>query len=531
MGVRALDHVNDSLEELSKEELVVLVRALQERVPATPSAGVSDLDSKAAAAHAIERAGLLNAAMEEMPAAITVKGRDGRYLVVNAAARRLLGASGGDAVGRRIEDLVPAAVAKSIAAADARVLDGEALPPAYEQTFSPAGQPVTVRTSKTALHDPDTGAIIGVVTLSANAVDMDPDAARLSSLVRSAPFPLYFKDTDARFTIVNAAFLDLYGTTVEAAIGHTSPEALGAVGVEYMAEDQQVLETREIFRREVTLAGKQHMVVKFPVLDSHGNLLGVGGTEPSIADLKAMEEALMRAKTDAEVANRAKSQFLATMSHELRTPLNAIIGFATIMRDGLIEDLSPAQHRDYAGDIADSATLLLELINDVLDISKAEVGTMTLDRDRFDASALVARCITLAETQGNVTVPIKADLPSAPVEGYGDERRVRQVLSNLIHNARKFTDTGEITVTARLVETGALRLAVSDTGIGIDPLDLPTITEPFSRGTDAMRRRTDGAGLGLWLSAALIEAHGGTLTIKSEPGTGTTVDVVLPPQG
>ncbi len=514
------DADDDGLDRLSRDELIAMVRALRdapERAAVSPKLQAPDDP-------------LLRLAMESVPAAITVKGCDGRYRAMNRAARRLLGVAEGTGAGKRIRDLVPEAVAEAVEQADSRVLAGEELPPAYEQTFSPTGVPVTVRTTKVALREPVSDEIVGVVTLSANAVDMDPDAARLDSLIRSIPFPLYFKDREARFTVANKAFADLYGARIEDVIGRTSPEALGAVGEEYLEEDLHVLRTGTVFTREVTLVGKQHLVLKFPVLDSLGNLLGVGGTEPSIAELKAMEDELARAKTEAEVANRAKSQFLATMSHELRTPLNAIIGFSEIMRDGLVHDLSIEQHKDYAADIANSAALLLELINDVLDLSKAEVGSLVLRKDDFDGAALVRRCIQLASADGSISVPIRAALPEGGLLAYGDERRIRQVLSNLLHNASKFTDSGEIVVEGDTDPRGNLSIVVRDSGIGIAPDQLPVITEPYAQGADALRRRSNGAGLGLWLSRTLVEAHGGTLSIESEPGTGTTVRIELPPR-
>ncbi|MBP5855404.1 PAS domain-containing protein [Marivibrio halodurans] len=508
--------MSKDLEKLSREELITLIHDMRARQAS---------DSEASA-----RAALLDAAMDAIPAAISVKDEDGRYLVMNRAVRELLGVSEHGAIGGRIEDLVPRSLAHAIRQADRRILSGETLPATFEQSFAPSGDPVMVRTSKAPLRAPGTDEVVGVVTISINAIDMDIDAARLDALIRSVPFPLYFKDREARFTVANRALLELYGAPTDNVVGLTSAEAFGAPGHEYVDEDLSVLRTGETFTREITLAGKQHMVLKFPVRDSHGHLLGVGGTEPSIADLKEMEEALTLAKTEAEMANRAKSQFLAMMSHELRTPLNAIIGFASIMRDSVIDDLSLEQHRDYAADIAASASLLLELINDMLDLSKAEAGTLDLEKDVFDAAALVRRCIELAELQGNRHVPIRTELPDDRLVGYGDERRIRQVLSNLIHNARKFTENGEIVVRAHREPKGAVTFMVKDTGIGIEPSDLPGITEPFSQGTVSFKRRAEGAGLGLWLSRTVVEAHDGVLDIASQPRVGTTVRFSLPPR-
>ncbi|HNW93527.1 MAG TPA: ATP-binding protein [bacterium] len=238
-------------------------------------------------------------------------------------------------------------------------------------------------------------------------------------------------------------------------------------------------------------------------------------------------EELRIAKERAESADRLKSAFLATMSHELRTPLNSIIGFTGILLQGLAGGLNDEQRKQMEM-VRGSARHLLALINDVLDISKIEAGQLQVVREPYDLRQTITQAVQsvqpLAEKRG-----LALTLTLAPELGptIGDERRVRQILVNLINNAIKFTERGGVEVTAAL-QGGACRLAVQDTGIGIKPEEMDILFRPFQQIDNTLTRRREGTGLGLSICKRLAELMGGSISVASEFGRGSTFTVILP---
>lgn len=248
-----------------------------------------------------------------------------------------------------------------------------------------------------------------------------------------------------------------------------------------------------------------------------------------ITDLKVGEEELRRAKALAESAAQAKSDFLAAMSHELRTPLNAVIGFSDTILSGIFGELDHPRYREYVQDIHRSGEHLLSLINDILDLSKVEAGAMVLDRQPIALEPVISRALSMMRDSATAHgLTLEASLPAHLPKLAGDERRLLQVLLNLLSNAVKFTpEGGRIEVTAHM-EIDALAVTVKDSGIGIRREDIPVALEVFGQIDSSLSRRFPGSGLGLPLSRRLIEMHGGTLSLDSEPDQGTTVTVRLP---
>jgi cell cycle sensor histidine kinase DivJ len=242
---------------------------------------------------------------------------------------------------------------------------------------------------------------------------------------------------------------------------------------------------------------------------------------------RAYEAWLEQGKSDAEQLALAKSRFLANMSHELRTPLNAIIGFSDIMRSKMFGPLAE-RYAEYAGLIHESGGHLLDLINDVLDMSKIEADRFTLALEPFDAREAVSAALRLVRVQADTAhIILRGALPPQPLEVNADRRAIKQIVLNLVSNALKFTTAGgQVSVVARNLG-GQLEIIVADTGVGIAPHDLERLGRPYEQAGGAAQRAM-GTGLGLSLVRAFAELHGGTMTIKSILGEGTAVSIKLP---
>jgi signal transduction histidine kinase len=252
-------------------------------------------------------------------------------------------------------------------------------------------------------------------------------------------------------------------------------------------------------------------------------------TYTDVTEAWRAEEELRRAKESAEAANQAKSHFLATMSHELRTPLNAVIGFSdALLRES--ENPTPTRVAEFARQINESGRNLLGLINIILDVARIESGRFDLLSERVDVVRLVRTAVRKADAAAQAAeIALTAELPKTLPMLRGDERRLAQVLRNLLSNAVKFTEIGgNVTAGARLEPDGGLLIYVRDTGIGIPGEELDRVFEPFTQIESTLSRRFQGAGLGLYMSRALVVGHGGTLVLRSELGKGTIAEIRLP---
>jgi PAS domain S-box-containing protein len=270
--------------------------------------------------------------------------------------------------------------------------------------------------------------------------------------------------------------------------------------------------------------------------DPGGHIVALFGVVQDITDLARSEMDAHTAREAADAANRSKSEFLATMSHELRTPLNAVIGFSEIIQKEMFGPVGgDPRYREYAGDIRDSGQILLDLVNDVLDLSKIEAGRTTLEESVLELAPLGDRALRLVRERAakhNLTVET-IGLDSAP-RLRADGRLVTQMLFNLATNAVKFTPSGgTITVFAGATDDGSLVLGVRDTGIGIASEDLARVSEPYFQVRSTQVRPVhkggaEGTGLGLTLVRTMMELHDGRLELDSSVGVGTTVRLVFP---
>ncbi|WP_207485592.1 PAS domain-containing sensor histidine kinase [Arenibaculum pallidiluteum] len=253
-----------------------------------------------------------------------------------------------------------------------------------------------------------------------------------------------------------------------------------------------------------------------------------------LRDLRARleaEERLREAHELAELARRGRTEFIANMSHELRTPLNAILGFAEIIRDQLVGPIGNPLYSEYARDVHDSGSHLLQVINDILDLAKVEAGQMTLREDLVMPAAAVGTCLRLLRQRADQAGVALVDLTAgaAPVGLLADERKLKQMLFNVIGNALKFTpEGGRVSVAIEVTPEAELAIIVRDTGIGIAAEDLERVMVPFGQAAAGLDRPYEGTGLGLPLTRGLVELHGGRLRLDSTPGEGTTVRLVFP---
>jgi signal transduction histidine kinase/CheY-like chemotaxis protein len=253
--------------------------------------------------------------------------------------------------------------------------------------------------------------------------------------------------------------------------------------------------------------------------------------ESEVQRQQAAVHAMRAAKDAAEAASLSKTGFLASMSHELRTPLNAVIGFSEMMIGEAFGPLGHDRYRGYVKDIHDSGWHLLAIINDILDVAKAESGKFELDEDVFDCREIISEAaIMLRPRIREAGLTLETELPDQMPQLRADRRRTKQILLNLIDNAVKFTPPGgRVSIAASCEPTRGLTVAVHDTGIGIAKENLKKVLQPFVQVTGSARRAREGTGLGLPLVRVMMERHGGTLELDSEVGKRTTARIIFPP--
>ncbi len=358
---------------------------------------------------------------------------------------------------------------------------------------------------------------------------------RFRTVVDHSPTKIHIKDLEGRYLLVNKVAERLFGVSDE--------EARGKMGLDIFSKDQaeafrrhdravldadRAIEEEEVWVRDDGV--RTFLTVKFPIRGASGKTVAVGAIGTDITERKSAEKVVLKAREEAELASRAKSEFLANMSHELRTPLNAIIGFSEILQNEILGPIGNPKYRDYATDISESGQHLLELINDILDLSKIESGTVELHEENLDVLEVVrSSVLLLKERAQSGAVSLEQQLPATLPELRADRRRVKQILVNLLSNAVKFTPPGgEVVIKAWHDPDSGHVLRVTDTGIGMAHRDVSRALAPFQQVDSQLNRKYEGSGLGLTLTKSLVELHGGRLDLQSELGVGTTVTVHFP---
>ena len=368
---------------------------------------------------------------------------------------------------------------------------------------------------------------------------MDPHAVDFfDSVANALPMMFNARDRESRFLFMNRYQAELLGTTPEAAVGATAADLLGAdFGAYVRGLDLEVLRSGRpmpFFEESYAVADgsvRRWLTSKVPMTADDGVVWGVATVSIDITDRTRLEHSLRLAKEQAEAASRAKSGFLAAMSHELRTPLNAVIGFAEIIHQQVLGPIGTAEYADYAGHILSSGQHLLALINDILDFARLESGSLRLNLAAVDLDALLRGALALLEPIAlQAGVHLDAELPDRPLVVRGDAQRLRQAVLHVAGNAIKFSPAnGRVSIGLAPQPGGAgARVTVADTGVGIQPADMPRLFEPFWQADSGLNRLRQGAGIGLKLARQLVTAHGGRLDVSSRLGEGTLVTILLP---
>jgi len=384
---------------------------------------------------------------------------------------------------------------------------------------------------------------------------------RLRDAIETIPEAFVLWDAENRLVLCNSNFQELHRLPDEAVLAGTSYETIVATGRKPLiratvAHDSEPRGARtfeaqledgrwmHISERRTKDGGYVSVGTDITKLKQHEQKLieGEKRQRATIIDLRKSQQTLERQtaeladlaekyaeeKTRAEEANAAKSKFLANMSHELRTPLNAIIGFSEIMESEMFGPLGADKYIEYSRDIRESGEYLLDVINDILDMSKIEAGGIRLSPELVELDSLLADCIRVVSTRASEKrLAIMAEVETG-IHLNADRRALKQIALNLLSNAVKFTpDGGAVTVQGRL-RGGAVIIGITDNGIGIARQALQKLGRPFEQVESQLTKRHQGSGLGLAIAKSLVELHGGAMRIRSRLGRGTLVMVRLP---
>jgi PAS domain S-box-containing protein len=369
----------------------------------------------------------------------------------------------------------------------------------------------------------------------ARILDPDSDAA-YRGIFEHAIWGMFQTTPDGRYLRANAALARIYGYESAEALLRT----LTNISRQLYVNPDRRAEFVRLMQENGKITGFESLVYRRDgsviwisescraVHHENGALICYEGTVEDITARKHAEADLLAAREQAEQSSQAKSIFLANMSHELRTPLNAVLGFSEIMEQELFGPLGDERYKEFARDIYRSGKHLLDIIGDILDLTKVEAGQLVLDHEDVAIGELLRDCGRLVADQARnaeVHLEIQAGL-QATIRG--DETRLRQIILNLLSNAIKFTPGGNAVVLSARIDDAGCAIEVADQGIGMTSDEVQRALQPFQQIDNSFSRRYEGTGLGLPLTKSLVELHGGELVIESEPGVGTIITVRLP---
>lgn len=375
----------------------------------------------------------------------------------------------------------------------------------------------------------------------------------LQSLINATDTLVYAFDLEGRAILMNVACASAMGGTCTQLIGRTRDAVLPReIALAHLANDQRVAESGEqvVVEEWNTVAGVEHVYlsVKYPLKDIDGRVYAVGGISTDITEFRRIQQELaetnqrleervaertreaVEARARAEAADRAKTDFLSSLSHELRSPLHSIIGFTSLLLEGVEGDLTPAQ-LEHLRVVSDASRHLLALINDLLDMSRIEAGAVALEIRKFAVNRSLQRVMERFSLQAREKdLDLRLETPEVDHRIMGDERRIEQIVSNLVANAIKYTVAGAVTVSCSHEVDGVLRIDVRDTGPGIALEDQQRLFSRFTQLKPTDGSLAEGTGLGLAIASGLAEVMGGEMLLQSAPGAGSVFSLVLPTQ-
>ncbi len=486
---------------------------------------------------------LYHSLVELLPQCLFRKDTESRFTFVNRQFCDALKREPNEIIGRTDFDFFPAPLAEQYRRDDQEVMTTLQAKEKVEENVLPDGSRRYVHVIKTPLFD-NAGRVIGVQGMfwdeterrqTEEALAHERDLLR--ALLDNVPDSVYFKNANSKFLRCSRAMAKKFHVAdPEELIGKSDFDFFSHEHAQAAFEDEQrIVRTGQplpsLKEKETWPDGTETWVLtsKMPLLNESGEVIGTFGMSKDITDLVRAEEDLKKAHAAAVELANAKAQFLANMSHEIRTPLNAIIGMTGLLLDS---ELQPEQ-RDCAETVRESGEALLEIIDNILDLSRVEARRMTLESVEFDLRELVEKTSELladrAQAKGlELVCWLDPDMDSRVC---GDPTRLRQVLMNLIGNAIKFTERGEVVLKiSTVMETShqlSVRFEVQDTGIGITPEARARIFNPFVQADGTTTRRFGGTGLGLSISQQLVELMGGHIDLRSQAGAGTTFSFEL----
>ena len=460
---------------------------------------------------------------------------------------RLLGYEPGE-VGTSLKSWLDRVAADDRRLAMETIAEAKATGSSFELEFRaimPDGTEKWIRDSGSVLKDERghpksiTGIQIDITERKRTELALARSESTIHAIVEYSPVPMVLKDLDRGILTANEAFADLVEIPLDELLGtdpRNTEQSAYALAIKkhedyVLATGQSTQEERRRIRHDGSVI--EHLVTKFPVPGPYGEIFGVGTIMTDISQRRRMEDALREEKENAEAANKAKSTFLARMSHDFRTPLNAIIGFSEMMKTEVFGALGHPKYRAYVNDIVESGEFLLGLINNLLDTAKIEAGYLDLHPIDCKLQRAIARSCTSVFSSTNKKISLKENLPIDFLV-FCDEQALYQILNNILSNSVKSIEYFGV-IDISLIDRqddydDYIEFQIADNGVGMTDQELRQATEPFVTGARnvSSMHPAEGSGLGLSIVKALIEAHGGILSIESEYKNGTTVKVALP---
>ncbi len=447
-----------------------------------------------------------------------------------------------EVIGKNDDDIYSEAIAKSFKEQDKVVRETQINYFCEDWVNHETLGRILIETLKSPLYD-EKGFLIGVQGVSRNITEkhnlqhnLRERDSLLTAIFKNIPGMIWVKDAKGKYIVTNKRYRDFYGIQDAKLHGegvyntlYTKDLTDNETIMKLKAMDEEVANTRQtaVFVMPANIKGTRRWVrvVKTPIILENGTFIGILGIGEDITERKNYEDIMEQAKKKAEEASCAKSDFLSNISHEIRTPMNGIMGFLQLLE---ATDLNEEQ-KDYISEIKKSSSLLLSLLNDILDLAKAEAGKLVLEETSFNLRDIVEDVTSLAcaSIKDDKDIEVVSFIDSK-IQDYilGDPVKLKQILNNFISNAVKFTEKGEIRIFAQCQKTTEnevhVLFTVEDTGIGIKKENLEKIFETFTQEDESTTRKYGGTGLGLVIAKNIIKKMQGSLNVESTPNQGSS---------